>query len=131
VSIERLDVPGLHQTPGYAHVSLATGRQVHLAGQCPLDSSGRLVGHGDVAEQTRQVAANALAALEAAGVAPEQVVRTVIYVASSQRPDLTTAWDTLLASPLVPAFTTASTLVGVTVLGFPDQLVELDVTAVA
>ena len=33
-------------------------------------------------------------------------------------------------SPLAGAFTTASTLLGVTVLGFPGQLVEVDLTAV-
>jgi enamine deaminase RidA (YjgF/YER057c/UK114 family) len=131
MSLRRLGVPDLHETPGYAHATVTEGPQVHLSGQCPLDGSGQIVGRGDVAEQSRQVAANAMTALEAAGATPEQVVRTVIYVASHERADLTLVWDTLLASPLADAFTTASTLVGVTVLGFPDQLVELDVTAVA
>jgi hypothetical protein len=35
----------------------------------------------------------------------------------------------LTASEIGAAFTTASTLLGVTRLGYPDQLVELDVTA--
>lgn len=32
---------------------------------------------------------------------------------------------------LAPVFTTASTLLGVTALGYPGQLVEIDLTAVA
>jgi hypothetical protein len=34
-----------------------------------------------------------------------------------------------MASALAPAFTTASTLLGVTQLGFTGQLVEIDLTA--
>ncbi|MDX6241602.1 MAG: hypothetical protein QOG10_6426, partial [Kribbellaceae bacterium] len=57
------------------------------------------------------------------------VVRTVIYVVSSVRDELSVVWDRLNASPLAPAFSTASTLLGVAQLGFTGQLVELDVTA--
>ena len=130
MSLRRLDVPELHETPGYAHATIADGPTVHLSGQCPLGETGDLVGAADIEAQTRQVAANTMAALAAAGVGPEQVARTVIYVASHERADLTLAWDTLLDSPLARAFSAASTLVGVTVLGYPGQLVELDVTAV-
>jgi hypothetical protein len=42
---------------------------------------------------------------------------------------LSQVWAQLNASPLAPAFSTASTLLGVAQLGFPGQLVELDVTA--
>jgi hypothetical protein len=38
-------------------------------------------------------------------------------------------WQQLATSELGPAFSTASTLLGVACLGFPGQLVELDVTA--
>jgi hypothetical protein len=40
-------------------------------------------------------------------------------------------WTLLRESELAEAFTTASTLLGVTVLGYPGQLLELDITAVA
>jgi hypothetical protein len=35
----------------------------------------------------------------------------------------------LNASPLAPAFATASTLLGVTALGYTGQLIEIDLTA--
>jgi hypothetical protein len=38
-------------------------------------------------------------------------------------------WWRLLASALAPAFTSASTLLGVARLGFEGQLVEVDLTA--
>ncbi len=128
--IERHNPAGLHPTPGYHHVTVVSaGRTAHLAGQCPLDADGRLVGDGDLARQVDQVVANTLAALAAVGASPADVVRTQILVASSDREDLAAAWTRLVASPLAEAFTTASTLVGVTRLGYPGQLVELDVTA--
>jgi hypothetical protein len=42
---------------------------------------------------------------------------------------LSLVWDTLNSTALGPAFGTASTLLGVTRLGFTGQLVELDLTA--
>ena len=50
-------------------------------------------------------------------------MRTTIYVVGD-RHDLVQAWHTI-ASGLAP-FRPPSTLVGVTVLGYPDQLVEID-----
>ncbi|MFF2454961.1 RidA family protein [Isoptericola sp. NPDC058082] len=130
MTITRLDPAGLHATPGYHHVTVVeAGRTAYLAGQCPLDADGRLVGPGDLAAQVDQVVANALLALDGAGAAPDDVVRSVVYVRSADRADLAAAWQRLLDSPLAPAFTTASTLLGVAQLGFSGQLVEVDLTA--
>jgi enamine deaminase RidA (YjgF/YER057c/UK114 family) len=54
----------------------------------------------------------------------------VIYVVSADRADLAAVWARLRASPIADALTSASTLLGVAQLGFPGQLVEIDVTAV-
>ncbi|HEY3561571.1 MAG TPA: RidA family protein [Kribbella sp.] len=129
MTIERSNPEGLHATPGYHHVTrVQADTLVYLAGQCPLQPSGELAA-GGLEGQTAQVITNILTALESAGATPENVVRTVIYVASSDRSDLSAVWTQLNASPLAPAFTTASTLLGVAQLGFPGQLVEVDVTA--
>src|SRR5690606_492871 len=119
-----------HETPGYHHITVAeAGRTAHLAGQCPLDRSGSLVGPDSIEAQVDQVVENALAALAAVEARPQDVVRSVIYVRSDDREDLSTAWSRLTASGLGPAFTSASTLLGVAQLGFPGQLVEVDLTA--
>ena len=129
VTIERSNPDGLHATPGYHHVTrVQADTLVYLAGQCPLQVSGELA-PGGLQGQTAQVIANILHALKSAGATPENVVRTVIYVASSDRSELSAVWSQLNASPVAPAFTTASTLLGVAQLGFPGQLVEIDVTA--
>lgn len=128
--INRVQPDGTHPTPGYHHVTIVeAGRTAYLAGQCPLDESGTLVGERDLMAQTDQVTANSLAALSAAGAAPGDVVRSVIYVASDDRAELAAVWDRLNDGPIAQAFTTASTLLGVTALGFPGQLVEVDLTA--
>ncbi|MFG1962692.1 RidA family protein [Nonomuraea sp. NPDC049028] len=131
MTITRLNPDELHKTPGYSHITVVeAGRTAFLAGQCPLDVTGALVGEGDLDAQVDQVVANALTALATVNARPEQVVRSVIYVVVSQD---TTAlggvWQRLLDSPLAAAFTTASTLLGVAQLGFAGQLVELDLTA--
>ncbi len=129
--ISKLNPGTVHETAGYSHVTISTaGRLAHLAGQCPLDLSGKVVGEpGDHAAQTAQVIANCLAVLTAAGAAPDDVVRSVIYVVSPDPAVLAGVWDQLNESPLAPAFTTASTLVGVAALGYTGQLVEIDLTA--
>ena len=129
VTIERTNPDGLHPTPGYHHVTrVQADTLIYLAGQCPLQPSGDLA-DGGLEGQTEQVIRNILIALESAGATPEHVVRTVIYVASPVREELAAVWTQLNASPLAPAFTSASTLLGVAQLGFPGQLVEIDVTA--
>ena len=132
MEIQRLNPAGLHETPGYHHVTIApASRLAFLAGQCPLDHDGNLVGPDDVLAQADQVAANALVALTAAGASPSTVVRSVIYVVVDDRtPALGEVWRRFQASLIGEAFTTASTLLGVARLGFTGQLVELDLTAV-
>jgi enamine deaminase RidA (YjgF/YER057c/UK114 family) len=128
--IERHNPGELHETPGYHHVTVVTGaRTVYLAGQVPLAPDGALVGADDVLAQVDQVAANALTALRFAGLAPADVVRTVIYVVTEDNAVLAAVWRRFNESPLATAFTSASTLLGVAKLGFRGQLVELDVTA--
>jgi len=48
---------------------------------------------------------------------------------TEDRTVLSSVWTRLTSSPIAPAFTSASTLLGVAQLGYPGQLVELDVTA--
>ncbi|MEV4348606.1 RidA family protein [Actinoplanes sp. NPDC049596] len=129
--IEKFNPPTVHETAGYNHVTISSaGRLAHLAGQCPLDRAGDVVGEpGDYVAQTAQVIANCLAVLEAAGAAPADVVRSVIYVVSADSRVLAGVWQQLNDSPLAEAFTTASTLLGVAALGYEGQLVEVDLTA--
>lgn len=129
--VERFNPATVHEPSGYSHVTITTaGRLAHLAGQCPLDLAGRVVGEsGDFAAQTDQVITNCLAVLAAAGAEPSDVARSIVYVVSPDSMVLSAVWDQLMASALAPAFSTASTLLGVAALGYTGQLVEIDLTA--
>jgi enamine deaminase RidA (YjgF/YER057c/UK114 family) len=120
--------PALFPPPGYAHAVVSPpGATVWTAGGVPLDAGGALVGPGDPTAQAEQVLANLTVALEAAGATPADVVRTTVYVVAAERADLGVVWAAVQASPYAPA---ASTLLGVSMLGYEGQLVEIEATAV-
>ena len=52
---------------------------IFLSGQLSRDSSGNLVGPGDMAEQTRQAIRNMRTVLEAAGGTLDDIVSIVVY----------------------------------------------------
>ena len=57
--IERRNLPGLAQPPGYTHLAwVSEARLVLIAGQVPLNERGGLVGHGDAIAQVRQCLRN-------------------------------------------------------------------------
>ncbi|GAB2579748.1 RidA family protein [Microlunatus antarcticus] len=111
----------------YAAVVGAGSRLVFTAGACPLDEDGATVGVGDVRAQAAQVMANLAVSLRDAGGSLGDVVRTTIYVASSDRADLGAVWE-VVRDALAP-HDPPSTLLGVAALGYPDQLVEVDAVA--
>lgn len=126
--VELIRSAGLTDQVPYAYAAVAHGL-VFTAGACPLDAAGKTVAVGDVAGQTEQVMANLVAALRAAGAGLTDVVRTTVYVATTDRGDLVAAWDVVrrwFGGHDVP-----STLLGVTVLGYRDQLVEVEAVAAA
>jgi enamine deaminase RidA (YjgF/YER057c/UK114 family) len=128
MAIDRHTVPGLAEPPGYAHVAVASGaRLVFTAGAVPLDDAGKLVGPDDAEAQTEQVIANLLRQLEAGGATPDDVVKTTVYVAGGSHQTQGAVWEVVQRSPLAPV---PSTLVGVALLGYRGQLVEIEAIAV-
>jgi enamine deaminase RidA (YjgF/YER057c/UK114 family) len=114
----------------YAYASIApSGALVFTAGACPLDENGVTVGAGDIRLQARQCVANLFAALAVTGARVADVLKTTIYVASADRADLVAAWEEARAA--FGDHDAPSTLLGVAVLGYPDQLVEIEAVAVA
>src|SRR4051812_6686819 len=89
----------LTATAPYAYAAVtAPGRLVFTAGACPLDADGATVAVDDFAGQAHQVMDNLVTALQAAGAHLTDVVKTTIYVASSQRADLSVVWDVVRAA---------------------------------
>lgn len=100
---------------------------IFAAGACPLNDQGEVTAPGDVAAQMRQALANLVIALEESGVTIGDVLKTTVYVASSDRQDLLAAWNEVAA--VFGEHDAPSTLLGVTVLGYPGQLVEIEAIA--
>jgi enamine deaminase RidA (YjgF/YER057c/UK114 family) len=111
----------------YAGVIGEGARLIFTAGACPLDDTGSTVAVGDITGQTEQVMSNLAAALRAAGATLTDVVKTTVYVASQDRKDLVAGWNAVRAA--FGAHDAPSTLIGVSVLGYPDQLVEVEAVA--
>lgn len=67
------------------------------------------------------------AALTASGASLQDVISTRVLVASARREDLVAAWEVVRDS--FGDHDVPSTLMGVTVLGYKDQLVEIEAVA--
>jgi enamine deaminase RidA (YjgF/YER057c/UK114 family) len=111
----------------YAAVASQGTRLVLTAGACPLDPAGDTVAPGDVAAQAEQVMQNLRTALREAGADLGDVLKTTVYVATTRREDLVTAWEVVRRH--FGEHDAPSTLLGVSVLGYPDQLVEVEAVA--
>jgi len=128
--IDRIKPAPLYGGTPYDYAAVAPpGRLVFTAGACPLDPEGRVVCPGDLPGQARQVMANLFEVLDASGSAPDRVLKTTVYVAAARRSDLVLAWD--VVRDAFAGSEPPSTLVGVSFLGYPEQLVEVEAVALA
>jgi enamine deaminase RidA (YjgF/YER057c/UK114 family) len=82
---------------------------------------------GGLADQAERAAENLVAALAEAGVAADSLLKTTIYVVASERNDLVRVWE--IVSPCLGR--APSALLGVSFLGYPGQLVEIEAVAAA
>ncbi|WP_428950181.1 RidA family protein [Streptomyces sp. cg35] len=111
----------------YASTAPAEARLVFLAGSCPLEKDGSTAAVGDYAGQAAKCVENMRVALAAAGADLKDVISTRVLVASTQQADLVTAWQ--VVRDAFGEHDVPSTLMGVTVLGYHDQLVEVEAVA--
>ncbi|WP_223164033.1 RidA family protein [Nocardioides mesophilus] len=121
--------PALAGSVPYAYAAVtAPGSLVFTAGACPLDDAGEVVAPGDHAAQARQVMANLVTALAASGARLSDVAKSTVYVAAADRQDLVAVWDVVREA--FGDHDAPSTLLGVAMLGYPEQLVEVEAVAV-
>ena len=111
----------------YAATAPAQSRLIFLAGACPLNEDGSTAAIGDYAGQAAKAFENMRIALADAGASLEDVISTRVLVASTRREDLVAAWNVIRDS--FGHHDVPSTLMGVTVLGYKDQLVEIEAVA--
>ena len=130
--VELINPSGLPAPDVYRQVAVATGtRTVFVSGQVARTAGGTPVGPSDLAAQTEQAYRNVATALEAVGATLHDVAKMTVYVV-----DLTPekmggfGEGAMRAAAALGQVTPAITLVGVTALGEPDLLVEVEATAV-
>ena len=117
---------GLAETPGYRYAEVV-GDRLFVAGQVPHDPTGALVGIGDPALQATTCLDTLLRVLGVHGFDLADVRQLVVYVVGEHQ-NLLAAWDAVRSwfdGSVPPA-----TLLGVNLLGYTDQLVEIDATIV-
>ncbi|RBY90716.1 RidA family protein [Blastococcus sp. TF02A-26] len=133
MSIELINPAGLPVPDVYAQVAVARGsRTVYLAGQVARTADGEPVGAGDLAAQTEQAFLNVATALAGAGASFADVAKLTVYVVDWDPSKFAAfgegagrAAARLGIDPVKPV-----TLIGVSALGEPDLLVEIDAVAV-
>ena len=130
----RLLTPPAPPAPAvYRQLSFATGpRTVYLAGRLPRTADGAPLGTGDLAAQVEQVYENLITALAGVGGTFDDIARMTCYVVD---------WSPELMPQLIDGAMRVAgrrginpvrpiTLIGVTALGEPDMLVEVEAIAV-
>jgi len=119
--------PGLFEGVPYEYASVVDpGSLIFTAGVCPIDPEGNVVAVGDVIAQAHVAYDNLAAVLARYGAGVQHIVRTTVYVVGS-RDEMAQAWAAV-AGRLLP-HRPPSTLLGVTVLGYPQQLMEIEAIA--
>lgn len=128
-SVQLIRSSVLSDVADYAYAATAPreARLIFLAGACPLGADGSTVAPGDYAAQAARCIENLEAALADAGASITDVISTRVLVASARREDLVSAWQVVRAA--FGEHDAPSTLMGVTVLGYDDQLVEIEAVA--
>ncbi|GAA1481128.1 RidA family protein [Gordonia sinesedis] len=107
--------------------TVSAGPLLFTAGISPLDDDGAVVSPGDVVAQTRRCLVNLRTVLDEQGASFADVAKLTVYVAEHLQADLVVAWETVVAEcgGTVPA----AMMMGVTVLAYDGQVVEVDAVA--
>lgn len=128
-AVQLIRVSNLSDVAEYAYAATAPkeARLIFLAGSCPLNDDGTTAAIGDYAGQAAACIETMTRALAAAEATITDVISTRVLVASTEQNDLVAAWE--VVRDAFGEHDVPSTLMGVTVLGYDDQLVEIEAVA--
>jgi 2-iminobutanoate/2-iminopropanoate deaminase len=102
------------------------GNTIYLSGQIAYDSSGKLVGEGDMKAQTRQVFDNIKSILASAGSGLKDIVKINTYITDGSKfMDMLAVRGEVFGND-----PPASTAVVVAALAFPALLIEVEAIAI-
>ncbi|MEU0740866.1 RidA family protein [Streptomyces sp. NPDC006134] len=106
---------------GYAQ-AIKSGELIHVSGQLSFDEAGEFLHAGDFAAQLEQTHANMDKVLDHYGATRNQVVSQTLYVVNLRQNAAATAEGNL---EYFGGHRPASTVLGVTELTLPGQVVEI------
>ena len=119
-------VDGLPEPISHYTDAVQAGGLLFVSGCIPVDAHGRLVGGDDVVAQARQVFANLLTVLAAAGASFADVVKVTVFLTDVDDRPLINPVRRQVFGPARPA----STLVEVSRLAVPGARIEVEAIAV-
>jgi enamine deaminase RidA (YjgF/YER057c/UK114 family) len=133
MTVQVLNPEGLPKPDVYRQVAVASGTKlVFISGQVARDADGTPVGAGDLAAQVDQSLRNVVTAVEAVGGSFADVAKLTIYAVDWSADKMAALGEGVGRAaaatgidPLKPV-----SLIGVSSLGEPDLLVEIEATAV-
>lgn len=128
VSTRYINPGTLAALPGFTH-AVRVGSTLYVSGEVALDSTGRLVGPGDLRAQAAQAFANLATVLRIGGATPADVAKLTIYVVNYSPKDLDAIRQA--APDFFPQRNPpAGIVVGVQTLPQDGLLIAVDATAV-
>ena len=133
MTVEVMNPDGLPKPDMYRQVAVATGSKlVFIAGQVARDANGDAVGADDLAAQTEQAFVNVATAVEAAGGTFADIAKLTVYVVDYSPEQMAQLGEGVGRAAAVKEIDPLKpiTLVGVTTLGEPDLLIEVEAMAV-
>ena len=122
---QEIRVPGLAEPVSHYTDAVRAGDLLFVSGCIAVDGEGRLVGGDDVVAQTRQVFANLVAVLAAAGSSLADVVKVSVFLTDVADRAAVNEVRKELFGDVRPA----STLVEVSRLVLPGARIEIDAVA--
>jgi 2-iminobutanoate/2-iminopropanoate deaminase len=125
--VKRTNPPTLSKPTGYTHIVEVSGaaKMVYISGQIAFDTSGNVVGAGDMKAQAEQVFKNLDAALTAAGAKFSDIVKMNTYITDMDKAPAVREVRARYFGDTTPA----STFVKVAGLVRPELMLEIEVIA--
>lgn len=129
-TVQYLNPSGLPRNPAFSQAVEVRGphRVLYVGGQDAVDSSGQIIGRGDLHAQAERVFGNLELALASAGATFEQIVKWNVYIVAGQsaQPVFEVFQRVWKQRPNPPAISTMY----VSGLARPEFLLEIDAIAV-
>lgn len=124
--LKQIRVEGIPAPLGHYSDAVLAGDTLYITCLTASDSSGALVGKGDVGMQSRCIFENLGRVLAAVDAKPDDVVKVTVYMRDiTQRTKMNAARQEFFGD-----HRPASTLLGVSALVEPDVLITVDAVAV-